>query len=285
MKNTAIATTSGGYKNVFTQGVLSFFEANNFVANAYASCSSSALGAALASIRKLKDLPYSIWYDGYELTKIEGNSQSNAAFFAIDELLPVIQKEIFSSRSRFLVATSFVKNELAATQTQSDKYRSLGRRLMIDAMKNITDWRDENLELHLFDTQYCDKTKLITRENLKDVLYATTRMLHAWHIPAYINSNPYIDGSYTSMCPVIQLAELGYRKIICITTEDENTKLDLFSNENIPENISGSDILFIKPDFNLKDIGVDYFKTTESGLKKTYEHGIEKGKEFLNLNI
>ena len=183
---------------------------------------------------------------------------------------------------RFLVNTSYVKSREAALTTQTEMSRRLGQKLLIEAAKKITKWRDENLELHLFDTCKCETTQLITEQNLKDVLYATTRMLHAWHLPAYINGKPYLDGSYTSVCPAIELAKLGYKCIICITTEHDVTTLDLFSNESIPSQVNDSEVIFIKPDHNLSALGVDYFKTTELGLRDAYLHGIAKGQSFID---
>ena len=68
-------------------------------------------------------------------------------------------------------------------------------------------------------------------------MYAATRMGHAWHMPTYINGKPYIDGSYTSICPVLQIAKLGYKELICITTEHKDTFVDLFSEMEIPPNV------------------------------------------------
>ena len=281
MNNVAIATTSGGYKSAFVQGVLSFFEEMEFLASAYASCSSSAMVVALAAVKKIKDFPLSVWYEGYKLSQQENKSQSDAAFYAIDLIYSKIEKEIFEIKKRFLVATSFVKTEEAELMTQSEKAKRLGQKLLIDASRKNMDWRDENLELHLYDTYKCEQTHIINDKNIKEVMYATTRMLHAWHIPANIDGKPYIDGSYTSLCPAVQMAELGYKEIICITTEHNYTQKDLFTKDVIPKIVNNSEIIFIKPDYDLSVIGVDYFKTTEQGLKKAYLHGIEKAHEFL----
>jgi hypothetical protein len=284
MKDLAITTSSGGFKGVFIHGVLSLYEKENFLAEAYASCSSSALVAASASIKKLNTISISIWNEANEITKIPGNSMSNAQLVGIKKLLPALETELFNSPRRFLVSTSFVKTKEAAVETQSEKSRRLGQKLLIEAARNITSWRDNNLEHHLFDTFKDNRTKLITRENLKDVLYATTRMMHAWHIPAYINGEPYIDGSYTSICPVIPTAELGYKKIICITTEHDKTQIDLFSDRYISDRTGNTEITFIKPDYNMADIGVDFTKASETGLEQAFQHGVEKAKDFLNIN-
>jgi predicted patatin/cPLA2 family phospholipase len=284
MKDIAITTSSGGFKGVFIHGVLSLFEKENFLAEAYASCSSSALVAASAVIKKISTISISIWNEANEITKIEGNSMSNAQLVGIKKLLPALETDLFNSSRRFLVSTSFVKTKEAAVETQSEKSRRLGQKLLIEAARNITTWRDNNLEHHLFDTFKDNRTRQITRENLKDVLYATTRMMHAWHIPANINGEPYIDGSYTSICPVIPTAELGYKRIICITTEHDKTKFDLFSDKYIPERIDNTEITFIKPDYNLADIGVDFTKASVTGLEKAFQHGVEKAKDLLNNN-
>jgi len=46
----AIACMSGGYKTVFTHGVLTAFEDEFFFADAYAGCSSSALVSILTAV-------------------------------------------------------------------------------------------------------------------------------------------------------------------------------------------------------------------------------------------
>ena len=119
MKDIAIATTSGGYKSVFIQGVLSAFEEKGFYASAYGSCSSSAMVTALATVKKLSDFPLSTWYNGYKISQQEHMSQSDAAYHAINRIYPLIKNEIFESDKRFLVATSFVHNEEAASITQA----------------------------------------------------------------------------------------------------------------------------------------------------------------------
>lgn len=273
---------SGGYKSVFIQGVLTAFENSNFIVDAYASCSSSSIIAAFASFGKIKDLDLSLWNEGNKIANIEGNSQSNAILNSIDKLFPTIEKNIFQTQNRYLVATSFVKSENAAQETQTEKARRLGQKLLIEAARKISKWKDENLELHLFDTFDCEKTKLLTLNNFKEVLYATTRMLHAWHIPAYIDNKAYIDGSYTSLCPAFPLADLGYKQIICIVIDHNPAKVDLFSDENIPEKIGDTEIYFVKPDCDLKELGVDFFQTSKEGIERAYLHGIEKGKDFIN---
>lgn len=77
MDDIAICCMSGGYKNVFTHGVLRAFEEKGIRAKAYASCSSSVLIAAFAAFNKVSALDLSLWSDGYATSQAEGN-QSGA---------------------------------------------------------------------------------------------------------------------------------------------------------------------------------------------------------------
>ena len=276
----AICCMSGGYKSVFTQGVLRAFEDREFRAQAYAACSSSVLIAAFAACGKLKTLDLSLWKDGYSTSQREGN-QSEAMLRSIQQLSTEIKNNLWlPESSRFLVATSRVKTEEATSITQSDGAKRLGQMLLINALRHKSEWKDRNLELRMFDTLSNENTELLTENNFDEVAYATTRMLHAWNIPAYIDQKAYIDGSYTSLCPVIPLVELGYKRIICICTEKQKVTFDLFTEEEIPSVIKGIKIDFIKPDYDLKDMGVDFYNITNNGLEDVYNHGYEKGINF-----
>lgn len=280
----AISCMSGGYKSVFTQGVLTAFESNGFYACTYAGCSSSALIASLAACGKIQQLGLSLWTDGLKISNIEGNSQSNAILHSIDIIYPIVKEQLWNENSnRLIIATSYVNNPEAASITQTDKAKRFGQKLLIEAMRHISDWKDKNLKLHLYDTVSGTLTKLLIPENFKEVVYASTRMLHAWHIPAYINGDAYVDGSYTSLCPVIPLVEIeDFNSIICILTDHVERKVDIFSNRNIPDKIADTSIYFVHPNMNLKDIGVDYYSASEEGLKQAFLHGVEKGIEFIS---
>ena len=280
MDDIAICCMSGGYKNVFTHGVLRAFEEKGIRAKAYASCSSSVLIAAFAAFNKVSALDLSLWSDGYATSQAEGN-QSGAMLQSIQRLSTEIKNNLWNPQAaRLLVATSFVKTEEAAQVTQSDGARRLGQMLLINALRHKPEWKNQNLELQMFDTHSDERTELLTKENLDEVAYATTRMLHAWNIPAFINNKPYVDGSYTSICPVVPLSELGYKEIICICTEKEKVTFDLFSEEKIPARINDSTIRFIKPDHDLKEMGVDFYTMAGNGLEDVYNHGREKGLSF-----
>lgn len=277
----AICCMSGGYKNVFAHGVLKAFEENGLKAKAYAACSSSTLIAAYAAIDKMSLLDLSLWKDGYIISQREGN-QSEAMLQSIQKLSKEIINNLWNpDSSRLLIATSFVKTEEAAIITQSDGAKRLGQMLLINALRHKPEWKDKNLELHIFDTKAEHKDKLLSKENFNEVAYATTRMLHAWNIPAYVDKRAYLDGSYTSLSPVVPLVEAGYKNILCISTEKSKVVNDLFSEEEIPSQINGSAIDFVKPDCELKEMGVDFYTITENGLDDVYNHGYKKGLDYL----
>lgn len=277
----AVCCMSGGYKNVFTHGVLRAFEDNGFNANVYAACSSSVLIAAYAAITRMNMLDLSLWKDGYFTSQKEGN-QSEAMLQSIQRLSPEIKNYLWQPQSsRLLIATSLVKTEEAASVTQSEGAKRLGQVLLINSLKHKSEWKDQNLELKIFDTSTDGKGELLTNDNFDEVAYATTRMLHAWNIPAYVSGRAYIDGSYTSLCPVGSLVELGFKHILCICPEKNKVAYDLFTEEEIPTQIEGSTIYFIKPDCELKELGVDFYTLTEDGLERVYNHGYEKGIAYL----
>lgn len=281
MNNVAICCMSGGYKNVFAHGVLRAFEDNGMKAKAYASCSSSTLISAFAAISKMKKLDLSLWSDGYATSQKEGN-QSGAMLQSIQRLSAEIKNSLWQPQaSRLLIATSLVKTAEATLITQSDGAKRLGQMLLINALRHKSEWKDQNLELKVFDTYPDEKTALLLPDNFDEVAYASTRMLHAWNIPAYIDKQAYIDGSYTSLCPVTSLSELGYEHIICICTEKDKVTYDLFSDERIPSRINHSTIDFIKPDSELKEMGVDFYTISEYGLEEVYNHGYAKGIEYI----
>lgn len=277
----AVCCTSGGYKNVFAQGVLKAFNDNSFQAGVYASCSSSALVSAFAACRQINELDISLWEEGYEISQREGN-QSQAMLSSIDKLYQTLNDNLWlPSSSRFLVAVSKVKTKEAAEITQTEKAKRYGQKLLIEALRHRTDWRDQHLEARLFDSILDPKTELMNNQNLKDVLYATTRMLHAWNIPASINNEAYIDGSYTASCLIFPVMQLGYKKIIFINTEHDKIFKDLFTEIQIPSEIENANIHIIQPDCNLAELGVDFYSIKENGLQQVFSHGYEKGNTYL----
>lgn len=281
----AICCMSGGYKSVFTHGVLKAFEDNGIKAKAYAACSSSTLIASFAAINKIGTLDLSLWNDGYMTSQKDGD-QSRAMLQSIERLSAEIKSNLWQPQSsRLLIATSLVKMEEAALVTQSDGAKRMGQMLLINALRHKSEWKDKNLELKIFDTCSDNQNEILTKENFDEVAYATTRMLHAWKIPAYINKQAYIDGSYTSLCPVVPLSESGYTNILCICTEKDKVTYDLFSDKEIPSQINNSAIDFIKPDWELKEMGVDFYTITGTGLEEVYNHGYAKGMNYIQKGV
>lgn len=281
--NIAICCTSGGYKNAFTQGVLTAFEENGLRANVYTACSSSTLIAAFAAFGKIRQLDLTLWEKGYTISKKDSGDQSRAMLYTIKQLLPEIINNLWSSSSsRLLIATSLVRNDEVIMAVQSDNAKRLGQMLLLNALRHNSEWQNKNLELKLFDTLFDLTTERLTKENFVEVAYATTRMLHAWKIPAYINNQAYIDGSYTSHCPVQFVLKLKPEKVICICTEKDKIFSNIFGIEEIPNQIGNISIDFIKPDFDLKGIGLDFYTITNEGLKNGYEHGYKKGLFYIS---
>lgn len=286
MKKISICCTSGGYKNVFAQGVLKAFKDRSFRAEAYASCSSSSLIAAYAAMDKIDDLDTSLWEEGYEISQKEGN-QSQAMLHSILQLSSEIKKNLWLSKSsRLLISTSRVLTEEAMMLTQTEKAKRMGQKLLIDALRHRTEWRDQHLKLDLFDTANDPSTVAMTEQNLDEVLYATTRMLHAWDIPANIEGVPYLDGSYTASCLIGPMIDLGYKDIIYINTEHDKIMLDLFTAVNDFQPEPGDvKIRTIQPDVNLAEMGVDFYSIKGDGLADVFRHGYEKGIQFLDTYL
>ena len=280
LRTTAIACASGGFKAIFVHGVLSAFEEANIKANAYASASASVMPSAWAVVGKARESGMNYWLEGlkvYHQTKnmsqvcLEGVSYFNARG----------GEQLFeSNKLKFYVAASAVTSPEAAEQTQGKPARRLGKKLLISAAKGDRSWVDRNLRLDLFSNDRDDRLGF-DRGNFAEVAYASTRMLHAWDIPAWIDEQPYIDASYTCVCPALEMVERGYQTVIAIATEPGNLYRDLFQQEVIPNRYKQVPIHQIQPDIDLKELGVDFTQATSEGLAAVYQHGSDKGQEFL----
>ena len=284
MKNCAIALMSGSLKGIFVHGVLTAFEKAGMRADAYGTCSASTMPGAYAAIGKMEQFPMSYWTNYRAILDREGTSMSNVFLEGNAGSMPLIKEHLFDPKAaRMMVSCSYVHNPEGAAVTQGLKASRLGRKLLLDGAKKNGSWKDENLEFHLFDSQGEITDLQITPENVEDVFYASTRMMHAWHIPAEVNGKPYVDGTYTTQCPAVPMAEMGYKEVIAVLTEPEIPGLDYFSETKIPDVHQGTSIQFVKPEVNLKDFGVDFTVATEEGLLKAFEHGVEQGNAFLKI--
>ncbi len=279
----AIACAAGSFRGAFVHGVLSAFEENGVRADAYAAASSSILPAALAvlgQIRQLGGAEY--WKLGLKYLQERGRGMSELNLAAIAKYSALFSNGLFNlDVPRFVVAASVVVTAEAAEQTQGDGARRLGRRLLLAARRRDRSWADQHLALHLFGTLDSNGVLPLTTDNLEDVVYASTRMMHAWQIPAAIDGRPYVDASYTCNCPAVEMAELGYEQVIAIVPELGTVYRDIFQSEPVPPSWGAVPIHLIQPDRSLGEFGVDYTTATPDGLDAAFRHGKDKGRGFL----
>ena len=273
----AIACASGGFKATFVQGVLSAFEEAGIKADAYAAASASVFATAWAAIGKARESGTNYWLEGWKIYQ-GTKSMSQVSLGGISFFLANSDKSFWSSnKSKFYIAASAVTNLKAAKHTQGKRANRLGKRLLISAAKGDCSWVNQNLRLDIFG----DDNLILNRDNFAEVTYASTRMLHSYDTPAWIDNQPYIDASYTCICPALEMVDRGYQEVIAIATEPGELYRDLFGLEVIPNQYQQVPIYKIKPDINLKELGVDVFQATPEGIAAVYQHGLDKGREFL----
>jgi predicted acylesterase/phospholipase RssA len=277
----AIVGSSGGMKGIFVQGVLNAFEAAGLRADAYAGASASALPVISAAAGLCGFVQYHYWQRVQHLLEQPGQDLSHVMHAVTHEWNSPdepFKRELFRpGRPRLFIPANFVRSN-AAELTQTDKSRRLGRQLLIDIGRKDRSWVNENLELHLFDTQSDQHT--LTPENLSDVAYASTRMIQ-WALPAWIDGQPYVDASYTCAFPVAEMVGFGYTEVIGISTEVGPAYRDIFADEIIADSLSGVPVHLVRPEFELKEIGVDFTSCTAAGLIAAFEHGQAQGNAFL----
>jgi len=276
----AIACATGGFKGVFLHGVLSAFESAGLRADAYGAASSSVPPAAAAAIGQANDLGLAFWEQGRQLLQQPGKGMSHMVLTGISQNGPSIRSQLFRpGMPRFLIATSAV-GPAAAEVTQGKGARRQGRKLLLAAARGDRSWVDEHLSPQIFDTAAADEKLRLTAESFDEMAYASSRMLHAWDIPAWVNGRPYVDAFYTCACPAVELAALGYDKVIALATEPVLYR-DIFQDQIIPLQAGGTAIQVIAPDGDPADRGVDYTSANEVGLNAVYEHGRQKAQAFL----
>ncbi|HET6443485.1 MAG TPA: hypothetical protein VFI27_02805 [candidate division Zixibacteria bacterium] len=276
----AIACSVGGFKSVFLHGVLAAFEEGGFRAEAYAAASSSVLPAAFAAVGKTRELGLKHWIDGLQIIEERGRGMSDLVLAGIEKAAPVVSNLLFKDQSpRFLIAASAVDPE-GQEETQGKGARRLGRLLLLAAARGDRSWIDEHLILQLFDSRSTGESLLLTADNLREVAYASSRMLHAWDIPAWIGGRPYVDAFYRCACPALEVAELGFTMVIAISNEPVLYK-DIFQSEVIQPIYDGVPIEIIGPDIDPAEMGVSYTTATADSLAEVFRHGNEKGRTYL----
>lgn len=216
----AVACASGSAKGVFVHGVLSALRERSVPVEAYAAASSSSIPAAYAAAGKLAGLEGAAhWQRGMEKLH-ELKEVAECVKWGIAEVLPALRGSLFlPAAKRFILAASYVATSEAAETTQGSGAKRLGLDQLRALKTNDTSWADAHLACHLLGTMAVAATKVLREENLADALYATTCMLHTWKAPGWIDGKPYVDASYTCMCPAIEIAELGYECVVAVSPE------------------------------------------------------------------
>jgi hypothetical protein len=177
----AIACASGSFKCAFVHGVLSVFEEAGVRAGAYGATSASALPAAAAAVGLARELGIDYWLRGIEIASEPGNGMSEVMLAGIAACAPKIRPLLFTSDApRFLISTSAVISDEASAMTQGEKASRLGRQLLLDTARGNREWIATHLRSALFDTASIDEERRLTAGNFDEVVYASTRMLHAW---------------------------------------------------------------------------------------------------------
>jgi hypothetical protein len=279
----AIACAAGSFRGTFIHGVLSTFEQNGFRADAYAAASSSILPAAMAALGRIQQLGGTeYWKLGLEYLQEGERGMSDLNLAAIAQYSRQLIRGLFEEDvPGFVIAASAVVTAEGATQTQGDGALRLGRKLLLASRRGDRTWADQHLALHLFGTMNSAAILPLTAGNLADVAYASTRMLHAWRIPATVNGRPYVDASYTCNCPAVEMAGLGYDQVIAIVPEPGTVYRDIFQTEAIPAFRGDVPIRLVQPVRSLGELGVDYATATVEGLDAAFRHGEETGEKYL----
>jgi len=279
----AIACSTGGFKGVFIHGVLSAFESAGFRAAAYGAASSSVLPAVAAAAGEVNQLGVDFWEEGRRIIAQPGKGMSEMVLAGISQVGPWLRPQLFRpTSSRMLIAANAV-DDAGALETQGKGGRRRGRQLLLDAARGRREWVDTHLDLQLFDTASEDERTKLTPANFNEVTYASSRMLHAWDVPAWVNGRPYVDAFYTCACPALELAEMGYDRVIALGSEPVLFR-DIFQMEQIPEKWGDVGIQAICPELEPAEFGVDYTCATAEGLQQLFDHGYKKGQAFLALH-
>lgn len=278
----AIASSAGGFKGVFVHGVLSALETAGIRAAAYAAASSSVFPSLSAAVGQANEIGLKYWRVALHTLEQPGKGMSEAVLQSIAASAHILRNAPFQPGiPRSFIATSAVVTPEGAEQTQGNGARRLGRRLLLQAARGDHSWPDQHLRAYLFDTAASDEEQLLTPGNIEEIIYASTRMLHAWTIPALIAGRPFIDGCYTCACPALEMAQHGYREVIAIATEPGVLYRDIFQSEPIPPVWQDVPIHIIRPTIDPAKLGADFTDVTDEGLVAGYEHGLEIGRMFV----
>ncbi|MFG2132523.1 hypothetical protein ACGFNV_32590 [Streptomyces sp. NPDC048751] len=280
-----MAIASGMLKGVYGHGVLSAFEERGLRADVYGTASSSGLSGGLAAVGRARQVGVDYWLGAAAAAVDRG--MSSVALDSIAEYGPTLREGLFRPGApEYLLATSKVTDAAAAETTQGPGAKALGRQLLRNIFTGDRGWVEQNLAPVVFSSHAVpgDGRPRLTPENYDAVAYASTRMLHAWKIPAEVDGEAYVDASYTCSCPAREVAARGVDVLIAIGSDPFPLFRDLYASEEIVDGseLDGARVLVVKPEEDLKSLGVDYATATAEGLTKAYEIGLDAGHRFVD---
>ncbi|MFD4953137.1 hypothetical protein [Streptomyces sp. NPDC058451] len=280
-----IAVASGMLKGVYGHGVLSAFEERGLGADVYGTASSSGLSGGLAAVGRAREVGVGYWLGAAAAALDKG--MSNVVLDSIAKYGPTLREGLFRTGApEYLLATSKVTDPAAAETTRGPGAKALGKQLLRNVFSGDRGWVEQNLAPAVFSTQVApgDDRPRLTPENYDAVAYASTRMLHAWTIPAEVGGEAYVDASYTCSCPAREVAARGVGVLIAIGSDPFPLFRDLYASEEIVDGsvLDGARVLVVKPDEDVKSLGVDYATATAEGLAKAYETGLDAGHRFVD---
>jgi hypothetical protein len=281
-KSLAIATPVGSFKGAFAHGVLAALEEAGIVADAYAAASSSVIPTSWAAIGQAQNLGVDYWLAGLSALADPAQNMSKVVQRGIRVFSKQLRQQLYQPHTPTLyIATNAVIDPIAAAQTQTPLAQDLGKQLLRASVQKDRSWVDQNLQFTLFSTHHAEPQHRITPNNFPAVAYASSRIMHAWEIPAWIDGKPYVDAAYTCLCPALAMVSAGYQETIAIANEPGTMYQDMFHIDPMPTHDRGVPIHLIRPDLHLKELGVDFTKATPAGLVAVYRHGMDKGLEFV----
>jgi hypothetical protein len=276
----AIACESGGFRCVFVHGALDALEEATVRAGTYAAASASVLPAAFAAIGRAREPGLAYWRVALAVRRAEGNGMSDMVLAGLERYAPIVSASLFDPGGpRFMIVASDVVDDASAEKTQGMLASRLGREQLLAMARGDDSWARAALQATLFDSRARDDRRL-TRENLAEVAYASSRMLHAWRVPATIDGRPYIDASYTVGFPVVECGD-GVARIVAIATGPGEPYRNLYRTATIPRSVGAAAVDIIAPLMDLKELGVDFTSASEQGLARGYEHGREMARRWL----
>jgi hypothetical protein len=283
MQGAAIACGGVGFKAAFAHGVLTALESRGFRAAAYAGGSLAAIPAMRAAAGVASAAGVTPWVTMLATARRSNSGMSEAVLADIAAFHPAIAKaRLFSKNApRLCVATTAVHTVAGAIETQGPRAGTLGRRLLVHAGRHDRTWASEHLSTHMWDSGASERSHRLTSDNIDEVLYASTRLLHGWEQPAEIDGMPFVEAVYTCGCPAMEVAALGFRDVIAIGSETGPIYRDLFHTAVVPAMAWRSRVHLIRPSLSPKSLGVEELTATEHGLVSFYDHGLDQGLRFI----